>query len=78
MRGVAGTTCGLSLDCSPGERPDAGDFVRTVPAGSCYRIDAARESRATPRRFYLTCTRLERDAVQLGEPGVWPLHWYRR
>lgn len=78
VRGVPGTVCRLALDCQPEEKPEDGDFVRTVPGGSCYRIDRAWESSKTPYRFYLACTRLERDAVELGDPGVWSLHWYRR
>ena len=76
MSGVPGTVCRLSYDC-PGDTPADGDFVRTA-AGSCYRIDAVRRSPRIPGRFYLTCTRLERDAVREGAPGVWPLFWYRR
>lgn len=71
-----GTTCRLHYDCGDGV-PEPGDFVRT-PAGSCYRIDGVKPSRRTRGRFYLTCTRLERNAVQPDQPGVWPLHWYRR
>lgn len=44
-----------------------GDFLRTA-AGSCYRIDVIRGRR-------LVCTRLERDAVHVGEPGVWSWAW---
>lgn len=76
MRGVAGTTCTLSYDCEDGT-PASGDFVLTS-AGSCYRIDEVRPSARRASRFYLNVTRLEPDAVQPGEPGVWPLHWYRR
>ncbi len=72
-----GSTCRLSYDC--GDRtPEPGDFVRTVPGGSCYRIDGVRQSPRIHGRFYLACTRLPRDAVQLDAPGVWDLTWYRR
>lgn len=77
MRGVPGTVCRLSYDCGD-DRPEPGDFVRTVPRGSCYRIDHVKASPRLRGRFYLSCTRLDVDAVQLGEPGVWPLYWYRR
>lgn len=76
MRGVPGTSCTLFYDCDHG-RPDAGDFVRT-DAGSCYRIDAVRASPSRPHRSYLTVTRLERDAVRAGAPGVWSMRWHRR
>lgn len=48
----------------------AGDFLRT-PAGSCYKID-----RVSGKTLY--CTRLEREAVQVGEPGVHWWHWNAR
>lgn len=76
VRGVPGTTCTLSYDCADGE-PVPGDFVRT-DAGSCYRIDAVRPSPTRPGRFYLSVMRLEHDAVQPQQDGVWPLRWYRR
>lgn len=57
-----GTTCRLRISYWDGERPVAGDFLRT-PSGTCYRID-----RALPSVFEVT--RLGKDAVQFGEPGV--------
>lgn len=55
-----------------------GDFIRTT-AGSCYRIDEARRSRPGSRRVgVLVCTRLERDAVSPGEPGVHLWEWAKR
>lgn len=53
-----------------GELPDPGDFLRTA-AGSCYRIDEWRPARDGSMSLgTFVCTRLERDAVQEGEPGV--------
>jgi hypothetical protein len=57
--------------------PVAGDFLRS-PAGSCYLIEDVRPSPTIRGRAYLTVTKLERDAVQFGEPGVWPIHWHKR
>lgn len=65
-----GTTCELRMDWWEGAQPVEGDFLRTG-AGSCYRID-----RIAGRTLH--CTRLERDAVALGEPGVWRWSWSRR
>lgn len=83
MRGAPGTTCTLRVVAAGPPWPDdlaemVGDFLRTEP-GSCYRIDSfrpAREGSATVGSF--GCTRLDRDAVQLGDPGVWPLYWAPR
>jgi hypothetical protein len=48
-----------------------GDFLRTA-AGSCYRIVEWRPSRAGSRSLgRFRCVKLDRDAVQDGEPGVW-------
>lgn len=73
---MPGTTCVLSYDCTNG-RPEPGDFIRT-DAGTCYRVDEVRPSPTRPSRSYLSVTRLEHDSVRVGEPGVWPLFWYRR
>jgi hypothetical protein len=60
-----GTTCTLHFKTWAGKPPEDGDFLRT-PAGSCYRIDRVRGKT-------LHCTRLEHDAVRIGDPGV---HWW--
>jgi hypothetical protein len=76
MRGEPGTRCRLYYDCGvPG--PVEGDFIRTT-AGSCYLIERARRSRTRPERVHLDVIRLDRDAVDEGQDGVWPLHWYPR
>lgn len=69
-----GTTCGITYRVEHGEPPVEGDLLVTR-AGSSYRIDAARPIAGNPRRLRLRCTRLERHAVALGEPGVFSLAW---
>lgn len=70
MKAEAGTSCTLTIAWWDGDRPVEGDFLRTA-AGSCYRIDEAHAHR-------FVCTRLDRDAVQLGGPGVWAWTWKPR
>lgn len=72
-----GSICTLSYDYEGPTPPEAGDFVLTR-AGSSYRIDTVRRSPTRPGRVYLGVTRLERNAVAEGDPGVWMLYWYRR
>jgi hypothetical protein len=51
--------------------PDEGDFLRT-PAGSCYRIDEVRPTRPGSKAIAMfVCTRLEREAVEFDQEGVW-------
>lgn len=72
MRGVVGSRCTLRAYEWEGPEPVEGDFLRT-DAGSCYRIDAIRipdPARVVATKYVLTCTRLDKDAVQFGEPGV--------
>jgi hypothetical protein len=84
--GEVGTTCKIRYRIEGGD-PDAdpveGDLLRTVPGGTCYRIDTVRrlpDDARWPgaRRFTLKCIRLGKDAVQLGEPGVYGLVWDSR
>lgn len=58
--------------------PEPGDFLRTE-SGSCYRIEKVRPARfgsATLGSF--VCTRLMKDAVQDGDPGVFRWHFATR
>jgi hypothetical protein len=70
-----GTQCNMRVnwwDARPGEEgfPVEGDFLRTA-AGSCYLIDEWRPSRPGSESLgTFLCTRLERDAVAFGDPGV--------
>lgn len=84
MIGEVGTTCRIRYripaDCN---QPEPGDFLRTVPRGTCYRIDEVHETPPRPqcpgwRCLSLLCMRLGLDAVQLGEPGVFDLVWDSR
>ena len=77
-----GTACRIAYDVGDGSGrpvriPIAGDFLRTV-TGRCYLIDDARPSPTIVGRVYLKCTRLGREAVRFGQPGVWPLYWHPR
>lgn len=67
-RRAPGTRCKLRV--AWGEVPPEGDILRTR-AGSCYLVE--RVSGKT-----LHCVRLGKDAVQLGEPGVWDWQWGSR
>jgi hypothetical protein len=65
-----GTRCSLRVEWWDGPLPVEGDFLRT-PAGSCYRIvEFVRARPGSKSLGRLICERLERDAVQVGEPGV--------
>jgi hypothetical protein len=70
-----GSSCSLYVD-TPAEIVE-GDLIRTR-AGSCYVVDRARRSPSRPGRWLLRVTRLERDSVQAGDPGVTTLRWYPR
>lgn len=59
-----------------GPLPVEGDFLLTR-AGSCYRIDRVVEGRVKPVSR-LECTRLEKNAVAEGEPGVFMWGWWPR
>jgi hypothetical protein len=86
MTGEVGTTCTVRYRITGGIEPADpvdGDLLRTVPGGTCYRIEEARrlpnDARwPGARRYVLKCVRLGKDAVQLGEPGVFPLVWDSR
>jgi hypothetical protein len=84
--GAVGTTCTIRYRI-PADLPDVpdleeGDLLRTVPRGTCYRVDRARRVNSArwpgARCYALTCTRLGHGAVQLGEPGVFSLEWDSR
>lgn len=77
MSAAAGTTCRLYYDCGPRAMPHEGDFIRT-PTGTCYQVLEARRSPSRPNRVNLKVMRLEKGAVEFGEPGVWPLYWHPR
>lgn len=78
MRGGPGTTCTLVVNDWAGPALEPGDFLRTK-TGTCYRIDDVRPTRPGSRTVArLRCTRLIRDAVQLGESGVHPWYWSPR
>lgn len=75
MRGEPGTTCRLTYDTN--QVILAGDFVRTA-AGSCYRVDAVRQSPSRRDRWLLNVTRLGRDAVEADAEGVHVFYWHPR
>lgn len=81
MAGEPGTTCGVGPYTwfgAPGEQPpEEGDFLLTR-TGTSYRIDSARTIGGDAHRFMFRCTRLEKNAVQLGQPGVHSLAWNPR
>lgn len=51
-------------------RPTVGDLLRNHRTGACYLIDDARPGRK-PGRMLFDVTRLDVDAVQDDDPGVW-------
>jgi hypothetical protein len=58
--------------------PEEGDFLRTE-AGRCYQVNEVRPTRPGSKSVAtFVCTVLERDAVQMGEPGVWLWEYARR
>lgn len=73
-RGIPGTPARIAYDLDGSTPPVEGDTLRTA-AGTCYLIDEVRPS-PTRDRVYLRCTRLDRDAVAEGDPGVHPLYWH--
>lgn len=76
MRGV-GTRATLRCYYWDEGEPVEGDFLRT-DAGSCYRIEAVRESDRDHIAYVLTVTRLGKDAVQFGDEGVSRWVWAKR
>jgi hypothetical protein len=73
-----GTVCRLRCEFWRDVMPGEGDFLRTA-AGSCYRIEEWRPARAGSKSLgVFVCTRLEKDAVQFGEPGVFVWAFARR
>lgn len=69
-----GTQTTLRMNHWEGDPPVEGDFLRTR-AGTCYQINEIHPSRS-PRIIYrLRVTRLGKDAVQFGDPGVTMLVW---
>lgn len=78
MQRLPGSVVQLTANYWDGPLPEDGDLLRTR-AGSCYRVDAVRLTRPGSRsRAVLTCTKLERDAVADGDPGVWRWTFGRR
>lgn len=77
---VPGTTCKLTIDFGAeysGKLPVDGDLLRSR-TGKCYLLNEVRESPSIAGRVNVRCTRLDVDAVQDGEPGVWPIEWHPR
>lgn len=72
-----GTRCTLRAYWWEDPAPVEGDFLRTA-AGSCYRIEEICDSRSEHIAHVLICTRLGKDAVQLGDPGVREWVWASR
>lgn len=64
-------------DTPDDDRPVEGDFLRSHPAGSCYRIDEVRPGRS-PARVNYRVTRLGRDAVAADAEGVFLFSWLKR
>lgn len=75
-----GTECRLYIDWPRGLTPVEGDFMRSHPGGSCYRIEALTRSRREDgmTRTYMRVTRLGKDAVEEGAEGVWLFSWKKR
>jgi hypothetical protein len=74
-----GTTTTLYVNTWEGDEwPVEGDFLRT-DAGSCYRIDKVKPARfGSAHLFSLVVTRLEKDAVHAGAPGVFRWQFAQR
>lgn len=65
-----GTQTTLWVHAWDGVWPEPGDFLRTPP-GACYRIDEVRGARfGSAALGSFVVTRLDKDAVKLGQPGV--------
>lgn len=74
----AGTTCWLRAHHWVGELAVEGDFLRTRN-GSCYRILEVREGTGAGGVVAnFKVERLDREAVEFGEPGVFEWRWNRR
>lgn len=67
-----GTECTLRMSWDDSPLPVEGDFLRSVPGGSCYRVESVRRS---GERWNMRVTRLGRDAVQIGDEGVFAFEW---
>lgn len=73
-----GTKVELRVYAWGDEWPEPGDFLRTEP-GSCYRIEKVKGARFGAASLgTFVCIRLERDAVQFGEPGVFRWEFAKR
>jgi hypothetical protein len=72
----AGTTAVFRCYWWPPEPPVEGDFLRT-DSGSCYRIDEIRGSDYDHIAYVFTVTRLGKNAVEPGAPGVHPWRFRR-
>lgn len=73
-----GTTCELHVNEWTDEWPEEGDFLRT-DAGSCYRVLEFRPARFGSAHIgHFHVMRLEKDAVQFGQPGVFRWAWAPR
>lgn len=82
MAAAPGSAVTLTLNSWGGDDPPGehleGDFFRTR-SGSCYRIVEWRPSRPGSRSLgRFRCVKLEQDAVQDGEPGVWRWEFGKR
>ncbi len=77
---VAGTSVKLTYtsdDLTPPWPPAEGDLLAS-PHGACYLIEQVRPSPSIKGRVLLRCTRLDKHACAIGEPGVWPAYGHRR
>jgi hypothetical protein len=72
-----GTRSKLTYDVGGPEAPEPGDFL-CAETGTCYAIEEVSPSPSKPGRVYLKVTKLDQFAVEIGEPGVWPLYWHPR
>jgi hypothetical protein len=74
-----GTECVLHVNSWEGEAwPEPGDFLRT-DSGTCYRIEAFLPARfGTAHIGRWRVTRMMKDAVQFGEPGVFRWEFSKR
>lgn len=84
MAVIGGTQCRMTVnwwvagELTPEPADAVGDFLRTE-AGSCYLIDEWRPAREGSKSLgAFICTRLGKDAVQFGDPGVHEWIWAAR
>lgn len=73
-----GSVVKLTVLAFDGELPEPGDFLRTA-AGSCYQVQEFKPSRPGSKSLgRFVCMKLERDAVDRGDPGVFDWAFYSR